>query len=140
MDTAAAQGFSFQSQGSQGYSIPISVAAGIAWSIENGAASTTVHVGATAFLGVQVESPSAEGSGTSGAYIAEVEPNDPAANAHLAAGDIITSLGGSVVASPEALTQVMLSQKPGNSVQVDYVSTSGTQETTTVVLGSGPPQ
>ena len=79
-------------------------------------------------------------SGTAGAYIAEVEPNDPASNAHLAVGDIITSLGGSVIASPEALTQVMLSQKPGNSVQVDYVSASGTQATTTVVLGSGPPR
>jgi len=140
MDTAAAQGFAFQSQGSQGYSIPISVAAGIARSIENGAASTTVHVGATAFLGVQVESPSAAGSGTSGAYIAQVEPNDPAANANLAVGDIITSLGGSAVASPEALTQVMLSQKPDTSVQVEYVNSSGTQQTTTVVLGSGPPQ
>jgi S1-C subfamily serine protease len=140
MDTAAAQGFSFNDQGSQGYAIPITVAASIARSIEAGSASTTVHIGATAFLGVQVESPSAGGSGTSGAYIASVVAGDPASNAGLVEGDTITSLGGTAVASPEALTTVMMSQKPGNSVQVQYINTSGSQATTTVQLGSGPPQ
>jgi S1-C subfamily serine protease len=140
MDTAAAQGFSFNDQGSQGYAIPIAVAASIAKSIEAGSASTTVHIGPTAFLGVQVESPSVGGSGTSGAYIASVVAGDPASTAGLATGDTITSLGGAAVASPEALTNVMMSQKPGNSVQVQYINTSGSQETTTVQLGSGPPQ
>jgi S1-C subfamily serine protease len=140
MDTAAAQGYSFSSQGTQGYSIPIATAESIVRSIESGSASTSVHIGATAFLGVQVESASDGGSATSGAYIASVVSGEPAANAGLQEGDTITSLAGTSVSTPEALTTVMASEKPGASVQVQYINTSGTAQSTTVELGSGPPQ
>ena len=67
MDTAASAGFSFQSNdqssGTQGFSIPINTALGIAREIEAGDASTTVHVGETAFLGVEI---STGGSSTGG--------------------------------------------------------------------------
>ena len=67
MDTAASAGFSFQSNdqssGTQGFSIPITTALGIAREIEAGDASTTVHVGETAFLGVEI---STGGSSTGG--------------------------------------------------------------------------
>jgi S1-C subfamily serine protease len=145
MDTAAAQGlaaqgFQVQTQGSQGYAVPVSQAAATAREILNGSSSSTVHVGATAFLGVQVESAQASGTGTSGAVIAAVVQPGPAANAGLAVGDTITSLGGSGVSSPEALTQVMLSEKPGITVQVEYLNSSGQQQSASVQLGSGPPQ
>ena len=140
MDTAAAQGFQFQSQGNQGYAIPVSTAASTARAILDGSSSSTVHVGGTAFLGVQVESAQSSGSGTSGAVIADVVQGGPAANAGLAAGDTITSLGGTGVSSPEALTDLMLAQKPGASVQVEYVDSSGQQQSATVQLGNGPPQ
>ena len=138
MDTAAAQGFQFQSQGSQGYAIPVSEAAATARNILDGASSSTVHIGPTAFLGVQVGS--ASGSATSGASITDVVTGGPADEAGLVAGDTITSLAGISVSSPEALTQVMLSEKPGDSVQVLYLGSSGQQQSTTVQLGSGPPQ
>ena len=54
MDTAASAGFSFQGgdgSGNQGYAIPINTALTIAKQIEAGDASSTVHVGATGFLG-----------------------------------------------------------------------------------------
>lgn len=142
MDTAAAQGFSFQTQGTQGYAIPIGNAASTAREILDGASSSTVHVGATAFLGVSVESAqdSGTGTGSSGALIASVVQSGPAANAGLIAGDTITSLDGSSVSSPEALTIAMITQKPGNTVQVGYIDSSGQQETASVQLGSGPPQ
>ncbi len=140
MDTAAAQGFQFQSQGTQGYAIPVSTAATTAHAILDGTSSSTVHVGATAFLGVEVESAQASGSGTSGAVIALVVQGGPAANAGLTAGDTITALGGKGVSSPEGLTQVMLSQKPGNTVQVEYLDSSGRQQSASVQLGNGPPQ
>jgi S1-C subfamily serine protease len=140
MDTAAAQGFSFQTQGTQGYAIPVSAAASTARKILDGASSSTVHIGATAFLGVSVESPQDGGTGSSGALIATVVQGGPASNAGLIAGDTITSLEGTSVSSPEALTEAMITQKPGNTVQVGYLDSSGQQETVSIQLGSGPPQ
>ena len=67
IDTAASAGFSFQSSGqssgNQGYAIPINEAITIAKQIEAGTSSSTVHIGATAFLGVEV----AQGSQQCGA-------------------------------------------------------------------------
>ena len=58
VDTAASAGFSFQSndqsQGTQGFAIPINTALSIARAIEAGAGSSTVHIGETAFLGVEI--------------------------------------------------------------------------------------
>ncbi len=69
VDTAASDGYSFQyngqSSGNQGFAIPINTALSIAHSIENGNASTTVHIGETAFLGVEI-SPDGSSSGSSG--------------------------------------------------------------------------
>jgi S1-C subfamily serine protease len=67
MDTAASAGFSFQyngqSQGNQGFAIPINTALSLARSIEAGNGSSTIHIGATAFLGVEI-SPSGSSSST----------------------------------------------------------------------------
>jgi S1-C subfamily serine protease len=73
MDTAASAGTSFQyngqSSGSQGFAIPIDTALSIAKTIEEGSGSSTVHIGETAFLGVEINaqsSSSSEGSGEGG--------------------------------------------------------------------------
>ncbi len=59
MDTAASSGYQFQSQGNQtttqAYAIPINAALAIAKQIEAGTTSATVHIGATAFLGVEIQ-------------------------------------------------------------------------------------
>ena len=69
IDTAASAGFSFQSNdqssGTQGFAIPIDTALTIARQIVAGNASSTVHIGTTAFLGVEV-SPSGSSSTGSG--------------------------------------------------------------------------
>ena len=62
MDTAASVDSGYETTASQGYAIPIGTALSIAKRIEAGDASSTVHIGATGFLGVSVESS----SGTSG--------------------------------------------------------------------------
>ena len=58
IDTAASAGFSFQSNdqssGTQGFAIPINTALSLAKSIEAGSGSSTVHIGETAFLGVEI--------------------------------------------------------------------------------------
>jgi S1-C subfamily serine protease len=140
MDTAAADSFQFQSSQNQGYSIPISTAAAIAKKIETGTTASDIHIGATAFLGVDVESASAAGTGSSGAAIAEVLPGTPASSANLQAGDTITAVSGVTITSPESLTTVILSKKPGDTVSVVYTDASGSQETVNVQLGTGPPQ
>ncbi|MGA2037119.1 MAG: trypsin-like peptidase domain-containing protein [Acidimicrobiales bacterium] len=159
MDTAGSQGFQFQSPGAQGYAIPVNQVLSTAKEIKAGSASSTVHIGQTAFLGVEVDSSggggfgsggsggsgglgngNGSGSSTSGAYVANVVAGGPAAQAGLAPGDTITSVDGYSVTSPDSLTNVMLIEKPDASVPVQYVDSSGQQQTTTVKLGTGPPQ
>jgi S1-C subfamily serine protease len=71
MNTAASSGTQFQSESgqsaAQAYAIPIDKAESIAKQIEAGQSSSTVHIGATAFLGIETDgSNSGSGSGGSG--------------------------------------------------------------------------
>ena len=137
MDTAASTGFSFQTQGNQGFAIPINTAMSIAKQIRAGKASSTIHLGATAFLGVEVNTaPSA--AGTQGATISGTIPNGPAAGAGIGAGDVITSLGGSPVDSPNSLTNLIGRYHPGDRVSVQWTDPSGGTHTATVTLATGP--
>jgi S1-C subfamily serine protease len=71
MDTAASSsqsgssqsGASSQDQTAQAFAIPINAAVSIAQQIEAGDASSTIHIGATAFLGLEI-APSGESSGS----------------------------------------------------------------------------
>jgi S1-C subfamily serine protease len=148
IDTAASSGYSLQSANgttSQGYAIPINQALSIARQIEAGTASSTVHVGPTAFLGVLISSGSSSPFGgfssgsTSGATIAGVTPGGAAATAGLAAGDVITSVDGQSLSSASTLSRIIGSDKPGQSIQVAWTDANGASHTTTVTLQSGPP-
>jgi S1-C subfamily serine protease len=71
MNTAASSGTQFQSESgqsaAQAYAIPIDKAESIAKQIEAGQSSSSVHIGATAFLGIETDgSNSGSGSGGSG--------------------------------------------------------------------------
>ena len=59
MDTAASNGSGYQVSPAQAYAVPIGTALSVAKQIEAGDASSTVHIGATGFLGVSVEDSSA---------------------------------------------------------------------------------
>jgi S1-C subfamily serine protease len=138
MDTAASVGYAGQQPATDtGYAIPITTALSIAGQIQRGDASATVHVGGTAFLGVEVTANSYEGSG---AVVASVVPGSPADAAGLISDDLITSFGGQTVASPAGLTAIVMTQKPGTPISATYVDQTGATQTTTVTLGSGPAQ
>ena len=122
-----------QSGTGQGYAIPINEAASIASQIEAGTSSSTVHIGATAFLGIGV-------ADTNGAEITSVLSGGAAAQAGLATGDTITSLDGQAVTGGRSLTDLLLAKRPGATVQMQYLDSNGTQHTTSVQLASGPPQ
>jgi S1-C subfamily serine protease len=77
MNTAASSGTQFQSESgqsaAQAYAIPIDNAETIAKQVEAGQGSSTVHIGATAFLGIETDgsnsgSGSGSGSGDSGGF------------------------------------------------------------------------
>ncbi|MHB8681233.1 MAG: S1C family serine protease [Acidimicrobiales bacterium] len=147
MDTAASTSFQFQSTGNEGFAIPIDVAAAVARQIESGNATGTVHIGPTAFLGVSVTSagscgrnPFGSGGAVSGALVCTVVPGNPAAQAGLVPGDVITALGGKTVSSAEALTTIMLGERPGASAVLTFVDSAGGTENVTVHFASGPPQ
>jgi S1-C subfamily serine protease len=155
MDTAGSGTFQFASQsGASGFAIPIGTASAIAGQITAGQSSSSAHVGATAFLGVQIGQPAGgfgpgsgfagsgfAGSGSrSGVEISGVVSGGPAAGSGLAAGDVITAVGGHGVASPSSLQAVMVNDvKPGQTVTIQYTDTAGQQHTASLVLTSGPP-
>ena len=146
MDTAASSGTSFQSaqesSGYQGYAIPIGEATTLAKEIEAGDSSSTVHIGTTAFLGVEIQA-AGDGYGneaSNGATVAGVITDSPAQEAGLGAGDVITSVNGHTVDGANALTSALAPYKPGDKVTIGWTDASGQTHTASVTLSSGPPQ
>jgi len=163
MDTAASTGSSYEDSGTQAYAIPVSTALSIAKQIEAGNASTTVHIGATGFLGVSVEDASSTGgssangglggafggsfgsgsssSGTAanGATVEGTLSGSPAAKAGLVQGDVITAVDGKSVNSATDLSNLLEPEHPGNVVQLQWTDGSGQTQTASVTLESGPP-
>jgi S1-C subfamily serine protease len=151
IDTAASTGFQFQSQSQSGqeqaYAIPINQALSIARQIEAGHTSSTVHIGATAFLGIATSGSSSGGDfggfggfggdGT-GVTIAGTVSGSPAASAGLTAGDTVTSVGGQTVSSATDVQQVLIKYHPGDKISISWQDQSGQSHTTTVTLANGP--
>jgi S1-C subfamily serine protease len=164
MDTAASSGYSFQSQGSsqttQAFAIPINEALSIAKQIQAGTTSADVHIGATAFLGVEIEpSTGSSGSGGQGGFggqsgfggqgsggqasqsavtIAGTLSGSPAAKAGLTEGDEITAVAGQSVTSSHDVSQSLVKYHPGDSISISWTDTSGQSHTSTLTLASGP--
>jgi len=141
IDTAASAGFQYQDSqgqsGGDGFAIPINQAMTIAKQIQAGNASATVHIGATAFLGVQTRGGrGAQGIG--GAPVSGVVSGSPAESAGLARGDVIQSLNAKAVDSATTLTTLLDAQHPGDKVSVGWVDANGQSHTATVTLATGP--
>jgi len=154
MDTAASSvnenpEFDSANSSTQGFAIPIGTALSIATSIEQGLSSSTVHIGATAFLGIEIAATSVSpyggyGNGSpstsTGVTVAGTVANGPAANAGLKAGDVIVSINGTSVASLTSIENILQLLKPGDTIHVAYTNVNGAPATLNLRLGSGPPQ
>ena len=138
IDTAASSFSPFASTSNDGYAIPIGKATTIAKQIVSGKSSATVHIGATAFLGVQLgNGPSFGGKG---ATIVSIVPGAPAAAAGLVPGDVIIAVTGRAVSSPSDIAPIILAHKPGDKVTVTFFDASAQTQNASVTLASGPPQ
>ena len=135
MDTAASTGFSFETQGNQGFAIPINQAMAIAGDIRGGKESSTVHIGATAFLGVEIDP---NGAGVSGASVSSAISGGAADQVGIASGSVITSLGGATVDSASTLTNLISRYHPGDKVQIGWTDANGQTHTATVTFANGP--
>ena len=126
-----------QSQ-TQAFAIPINKALAIADQIEAGNASSTVHIGATGFLGVELASPDSSASGGSGLTVEGTLSGSPAAQAGLSAGDVIDSVDGQAVSSQSDLQSAIMQHHPGDQVTIGWTDQSGQTHTSTVTLANGP--
>ncbi len=167
MDTAASasEGYSFSGAVTgRGYSIPINEAVSTARQIIAGKASTSVHIGGTAFLGgvfgttvtsrtslsgrTSAFTPRAptltttirSSTPTKGALVLGVFTGTPAQRAGLAATDVVTSVNGTSVTSASDLTKILLRYHPGDSAKVEWTTGSGQAETATITFANGPPE
>ena len=143
IDTAGSSGstqLSSATSATQAFTIPINDALTIAHQIEAGTSSAAVHIGSTAFLGIEVASGSQTPGipASSGAQIAGLTQGSAAAAAGLAAGDTITSLAGHNITSPTQIRSALSGHHPGERVSISWTDQSGTSHTGTVTLATGP--
>ncbi len=112
-----------------GFAIPSDEASRIANQLINTGKAT--H----AVLGVRVGSSAQNQSSQTGATIASVDANSPAAAAGLKAGDIVTEFGGQRLDDASALVAAVRSHAPGDKVSLSYLR-NGKSATAQVTLGS----
>jgi S1-C subfamily serine protease len=120
----------------QGYAIPINTALSIAKQIEAGHASSTVHIGATAFIGLQIASQ--QSSYYQGVVLGGAQAGTPAAAAGLAQGDVVTALDGKSVSSGTQIQEILVGKHPGDKVSISWTDTSGQSHTANITLTNGP--
>ena len=133
MDTAAG---SSRTGSTSGYAITIGRALGVAAQIESGSASSTVHLGYPAFLGVSLSGDQA--SQATGAVIEQIAADGPAAAAGLAAGDTITAVGSHRITTSTDVQSALTTLQPGHVVNVTWTDQQGKSHTSSITLGTGP--
>jgi putative serine protease PepD len=120
-----------ESGGNQGvgFAIPIDTAVSVAQKLVKGESITP------GFLGVQAADPMPSGA-TQGAFLAEVDPGSPAADAGLKRGDLVTAVDGTAVAGSTDLVAAIRTRAPGDTVKLTY-ERNGSSHVVSVTLTRG---
>jgi putative serine protease PepD len=113
-----------------GFAIPSSVVVKIANQLVS---QGRVVDSGRAYLGVTLAN-----SFGGGAVISSVVQGGPAAQAGLAAGDIITAINGKQVSTPDDVATILADQAPGNKVTVTVTHQEGSHSTVTITVGELP--
>ena len=147
IDTAASSnqaGYEFSQTGpTQAYSIPINTALAIVKEIKDADATSSIHIGPTGILGIEVTGAGATSGSPStanGVTVQSVMANTPAASSGLVAGDVITAFDGTTVSDAAQLSALEFPLKPGDSATITYLTQSGQTQTATFDLTTGPAQ
>jgi S1-C subfamily serine protease len=122
----------------QGFAIPINTALSIAKGIAAGQGSSTAHIGATAFLGLEIATTGSNQGSAQGVQIAGTQPGTPAAEAGIGQGDVVTGLDGKSVSTGTDITETLVGHHPGDKVSIAWTDAEGQSHTATVTLGTGP--
>jgi len=134
IDTAASSG----STNITGYAIPIEDALEIVDAIDAavaaGADTDTITLGYPAFLGIGLGAATTSDD----ALVAGVIADTPAAAIGLAAGDTISAVDGTAVATATALSAALAGYDPGDTVTIDWVDAAGAAHTADATLIAGP--
>ena len=101
-----------------GFAIPVDLAIPVAEEII--ATGTVTHL--SLGLNVQTIPPAAaqKAGVPEGLYVLSVTPGGPAANAGIAAGDVITQVNGQPATNSEQITVAELTAKPGQAIAITY--------------------
>ena len=73
-----------------------------------------------------------------GAFVLGITSDGPASSAGISEGDVITSIAGRSVTSPETLGRILDGLSPGEQVEVELVGLDGAVRTIDVTLGTRP--
>ena len=160
IDTAASSGTTAIS----GFAITIDAALDVVSLIHTGVETSTITIGYPAFLGVAVGSSATAStdtgsvngrsyrgslgaaSGSTGstattadsAVITAVVDGSAAATAGIVAGDTITAVDGTTIASAASLTSTLDAYNPGDAVTITWTDTAGATHTASATLAAGP--
>jgi S1-C subfamily serine protease len=129
----AGQAQGFRSAASNvGYAIASNTALGVVNRIRAHEQAADLTYGQVGYLGVAVR------DADNGALVTTAVAGGPAESAGISAGSVITNIGGSAVTDSNSLGTAVHSHKPGETVSVTWVDSSGTH-TATVTLGGVNP-
>jgi S1-C subfamily serine protease len=138
-----AQGFR-SSASNVGYAIASNTAVGVVNRIRAHERAADLTYGQVGYLGVSVQSldsSAAQQLGlnvTSGALVAGVQSNSPAATAGITRNSVITVLGGKSITNADDLGTAIRSHLPGDSVSVTWVNASGSHSANVTLAGVNP--
>ena len=118
-----------------GFAIPGNYAVDIANKVIRGEQVTHAYIGVSCSTVNAQNAKANHLSVDSGAYIAEIASDGPAAAAGLQVGDIVTKIGESKVDSADGLILAVRSYSVGDEVDVTFVR-NGKEQTAKVKLGS----
>jgi S1-C subfamily serine protease len=122
-------------QTTDGYAIPVNEALSIAQDIRDGKASDTIHIGASAFLGIKVATATTSGNGVT---VSGVVTGSAADKAGITAGSTITAIDGTKVTANAALRAAIAPHHPGDTVTISWTTAAGKSHTAKVTFGNGP--
>jgi S1-C subfamily serine protease len=131
----AGQAQGFRSAASDiGYAVSSNTAVQQANRIRAREQASDLTYGQVGYLGVSVQD-----SPAGGALVTGVQPNSPAARAGIAAGSVITAIGGTSVSSADTAGTAIKSHSAGDRISIAWTTQGGANRTATVTLGGVNP-